>query len=60
MTPVEAISRVNETVTVEMLVQRTKCCAGNSPARFFVDRAARITFRRWITAFWLSGASASR
>jgi hypothetical protein len=29
MSPVEAISRINETVTVEMLVQRTKCCTGS-------------------------------
>jgi hypothetical protein len=26
---VEAIKRVNESVTVEMLVQRTKCCTGS-------------------------------
>jgi hypothetical protein len=26
MKAVEAINRINETVTVEMLVQRTKCC----------------------------------
>jgi hypothetical protein len=32
----------------------------NNSARFFVDRAARITLRRWITSFWLAGASASR
>ena len=29
LSPVEAISRINETVTVEMLVQRTKCCTGS-------------------------------
>jgi hypothetical protein len=29
LSPVEAISRVGETVTVEMLVQRTKCCTGS-------------------------------
>src|SRR5262245_64937888 len=29
LSPVEAISRVNESVTVEMLVQRTKCCKGS-------------------------------
>lgn len=29
MTPIEAISRINESVTVEMLVQRTKCCTGS-------------------------------
>jgi len=35
MTPVEAINRINETVTVEMLVQRTKCCTGSS--QVFLD-----------------------
>ena len=29
LSPVEAITRVNESVTVEMLVQRTKCCSGS-------------------------------
>src|SRR5262245_52249159 len=29
LSPVEAISRVNESVTVEMVVQRTKCCTGS-------------------------------
>jgi collagenase-like PrtC family protease len=29
LSAVEAINRVNETVTVEMLVQRTKCCTGS-------------------------------
>lgn len=29
MSPVEAISRIGESVTVEMLVQRTKCCTGS-------------------------------
>lgn len=29
MSPTEAINRINETVTVEMLVQRTKCCTGS-------------------------------
>jgi hypothetical protein len=29
LSPVEAIKRVNESVTVEMLVQRTKCCTGS-------------------------------
>jgi hypothetical protein len=29
MNPVEAINRNNESVTVEMLVQRTKCCTGS-------------------------------
>jgi DNA/RNA endonuclease YhcR with UshA esterase domain len=29
LSPVEAINRINESVTVEMLVQRTKCCTGS-------------------------------
>ena len=29
LSPVEAINRVNESVTVEMLVQKTKCCTGS-------------------------------
>ena len=29
LSPVEAINRVDESVTVEMLVQRTKCCTGS-------------------------------
>ena len=29
LSPVEAIDRINESVTVEMLVQRTKCCSGS-------------------------------
>lgn len=29
LSAVEAIQRVNESVTVEMLVQRTKCCTGS-------------------------------
>ena len=29
LSPVEAINRVNESVTVEMLVQRTKRCSGS-------------------------------
>src|SRR5262245_23098030 len=35
MTAEEAINRVNESVTVEMLVQRTKCCTGSS--QVFLD-----------------------
>src|SRR5437764_11573384 len=31
----EAISRVNESVTVELLFQRTKCCTGSS--QVFLD-----------------------
>lgn len=29
LSPVEAINRINESVTVGMLVQRTKCCSGS-------------------------------
>jgi hypothetical protein len=35
LSPVEAIIRVNELVTVEMLVQRTKCCTGSK--QVFLD-----------------------
>jgi hypothetical protein len=35
MSPVEAIARINESVVVEMLVQRTKCCTGSS--QVFLD-----------------------
>jgi hypothetical protein len=35
LSAVEAINRVNESVTVEMLVQRTKCCTGSS--QVFLD-----------------------
>src|SRR5215468_4383994 len=35
ITIVEAINRINESVTVEMLVQRTKCCTGSS--QVFLD-----------------------
>ena len=35
MSPVEAIGRINESVTVEMLVRRTKCCAGS--CQVFLD-----------------------
>jgi DNA/RNA endonuclease YhcR with UshA esterase domain len=35
---VEAINRVNESVTVEMLVQRTKCCTGSR--QVFLDSEA--------------------
>ena len=38
LSPVEAINRVNESVTVEMLVQRTKCCTGSR--QVFVDSEA--------------------
>lgn len=34
----EAINRVNESVTVEMLVQRTKCCTGSR--QVFLDSEA--------------------
>jgi hypothetical protein len=35
ITAEEAINRVNESVIVEMLVQRTKCCTGSS--QVFLD-----------------------
>ena len=35
LSPVEAINRINEAVTVEMLVQRTKCCSGSG--QVFLD-----------------------
>src|ERR1700730_12590605 len=36
--PVEAINPINESVTVEMLVQRTKCCSGSR--QVFLDSEA--------------------
>ena len=38
LSAVEAINRVNESVTVEMLVQRTKCCTGSR--QVFLDSEA--------------------
>jgi hypothetical protein len=38
LTPVQAIDRINESVTVEMLVQRTKCCSGSR--QVFLDSEA--------------------
>jgi hypothetical protein len=38
LSPVEAINRVNETVTVEMLVRRTKRCSGSR--QVFLDSEA--------------------
>ena len=38
LSPVEAINRVNESVTVEMLVQRTKGCTGSR--QVFLDSEA--------------------
>jgi hypothetical protein len=38
LSPVEAIDRINEFVTVEMLVQRTKCCSGSG--QVFLDSQA--------------------
>ena len=38
LSPVEAINRVNESVTVEMVVQRTKCCTGSR--QVFLDSEA--------------------
>src|SRR5260221_10479133 len=44
MTPLEAISRINESVIVEMLVQRTKCCTGSS--QVFLDSEANHRDRK--------------
>jgi len=41
LSPVEAIKRINESVTVEMLVQRTKCCTGSR--QVFLD--SEISYR---------------
>ena len=38
MSPAEAVSRVNESVVVEMVVQRTKCCTGSR--QVFLDSEA--------------------
>ena len=38
LSPVEAINRINESVTVEMLVQRTKYCTGSR--QVFLDSEA--------------------
>src|SRR5579859_3083168 len=38
LSPLEAIKRVNESVTVEMHVQRTKCCSGSR--QVFLDSEA--------------------
>jgi len=38
LSPVEAIGRINEPVTIEMLVQRTKCCTGSR--QVFLDSEA--------------------
>ena len=38
MSPAEAINRVNESVAVEMVVNRTKCCKGSRPV--FLDSEA--------------------
>ena len=38
LSAVDAINRVNESVTVEMLVQRTKCCTGSR--QVFLDSEA--------------------
>jgi hypothetical protein len=35
MTAEEAVNRINESITVEMLVQRTKCCTGS--CQVFLD-----------------------
>jgi hypothetical protein len=38
MSPAEALTRINESVTVEMVVQRTKCCTGSR--QVFLDSEA--------------------
>ena len=38
LSPAEAVKRVNESVTVEMHVQRTKCCSGSR--QVFLDSEA--------------------
>src|SRR5215471_5872785 len=38
LSPVEAINRLNEAVTVEMIVRRTKCCTGSR--QVFLDSEA--------------------
>ena len=38
MSPVDAINRTNESVIVEMLVHRTKCCSGSR--QVFLDSEA--------------------
>ncbi len=38
LSPVEAIDRINESVTVEMPVRRTKCCSGSR--QVFLDSLA--------------------
>jgi DNA/RNA endonuclease YhcR with UshA esterase domain len=38
LSPQEAVKRINESVTVEMLVQRTKCCSGSR--QVFLDSEA--------------------
>ena len=38
LSPAEAINRINESLTVEMLVRRTKCCTGSR--QVFLDSEA--------------------
>ena len=38
MSPAEAVSRVNESVVVDMVVRRTKCCTGSR--QVFLDSEA--------------------
>jgi hypothetical protein len=38
LSPAEALTRLNETVTVEMTVRRAKCCSGSG--QFFLDSEA--------------------
>jgi len=44
LSPVEAINRVTEWLTVEMLVQRTKCCTGSR--QVFLDSEASYRDRK--------------
>jgi hypothetical protein len=44
LSPVEAIKRISESVTVEMLVQKTKRCCGSR--NVFLDSERTITARQ--------------
>ena len=46
LSAVEAINRVNESVTVEMLVQRTKCCTGSGKSSW-IPRRAIVIRKTW-------------
>ena len=47
LSPVEAINRINESVTVEMLVQRTKCCTGSKQVSW-IPRQATVIRKTWV------------